>query len=289
MKNRILSALAIILFHAAAAQKFTATVDRNDILIGEQFRLHLQANFLGNEPLMWKSIDTIPRFEILSKSEVDTVKVEEGFALSQDFLLTSWDSGKLQIPSFILYRWQTKPIPINVAYSPSPFDTTQPYHEIRDILEVRKPIEEQWYWYLILLLVIVVLFLLFFPKGKKKDKTEFVPDEGAYKTALKKLEKLKAADASDPKQLYTELILVFREYLKRRKNIHSFSKTTDDLGLQLQKLKMDRDQYGELLQTMRLSDLVKFAKFHPSREEDLKSIETIKESIMNIENLPHVV
>lgn len=289
MKNRILLALLLLIFQSAAAQKLTATVDRKDILIGEQISLRVQGNFAKNETLSWLTIDTIPRFEILGKSVIDTLKLEDGFALSQEFTLTSWDSGKIQLPSFTIDKWKTNPITINVAYSPSPFDTTQPYHEIKDILEAKKPVEEKWYWYLIIVLIILVLFLLFFPKGKKKENKGFVPDEGAYKKAMKKLDKLKHSEIEDHKSFHTELIQVFREYLHKRKNIQSFSKTTDDLGLQMQKLEMDREQYGALLQSLRLSDLVKFARFQPSNEENQHSIETIKQSIVHIEHMPNVV
>ena len=112
-----------------------------------------------------------------------------------------------------------------------------------------------------------------------------MPDEGAYKTALRKLEQLKTADIKDNKQLYTELIQIFREYLEKRKNIRSFSKTTDDLSLQISELSLPRDQFSELVQMLRLSDLVKFAQFQPAREENRQSIQVAEENIMLIEKL----
>ena len=290
MKNHLLSFFAILCSFSVAAQKVTATVDRREILIGEQIKLRLQANFYKEEQLQWfGEIDTIPRFEILDKSTVDTSLMDGGYALSQTFILTSWDSGKILLPAFILSPWKTKPIPINVAYSPHPFDTTQPYHEIKDILEVKRPGEDTWYWYIILVLVILALFRLFFPKAKKKASGEFVPDEGAFKKALKQLEILRTSDATDAKAYYTSMIGIFRDYLHRRRNIYSFSKTTDDLSIQMQKLNMAREQYADLLQTLRLSDLVKFARYQPSEKDNETSIDTIKQSIINIENLQHAV
>ena len=143
--------------------------------------------------------------------------------------------------------------------------------------------------FLVFALVILLLFLLFFPKAKKKDHSIFVSDEGAFKNALKKLEKLRTSESADPKLFYTELVQIFREYLQRRKNIQSFSKTTADLAIQMQKLEMERDQYGKLLQTMRLADLVKFARFQTASSENENAINTIKQSIINIENLPNAV
>jgi hypothetical protein len=150
-------------------------------------------------------------------------------------------------------------------------------------MEVKPPIESTWYWYLIGLLVLILLFLLFFPKGKAKAKGEFVSDEGAYKRALKKLDALQKKDA-DNKVFYTELVQTFREYLHKRMNIYSFSKTTEDLSAQIEKLNMDQDQHQQLVQTLFTSDLVKYAKYQASSEERKNSIESIKESIITIEN-----
>jgi hypothetical protein len=284
MKGFIFLVFISFISFSVTAQKVTASADKQKILIGEQFRLRLQANFDKNEPLDFFDIDSIPRFEILDRSEIDTSNFNDGVALIQNLTMTSWDSGKIQIEPFVLGRYQTKPLMIDVAYSPHPFDTTKPYHDIHDILEVKRPIESTWYWYLIGLLLLILLFLLFFPKGKPRAKGEFISDEGAYKRALKKLDALQKKTDTDGKTFYTELIHVFREYLHKRKNIYSFSKTTEDLSHQIEKLNMDKDQYQQLVQTLVLSDFVKYAKYQSSLEERRNSIESIKESIVAIEN-----
>jgi hypothetical protein len=284
MKGFIFLVFISFISFSVTAQKVTASADKQKILIGEQFRLRLQANFDKNEPLDFFDIDSIPRFEILDRSEIDTSNFNDGVALIQNLTMTSWDSGKIQIEPFVLGRYQTKPLMIDVAYSPHPFDTTKPYHDIHDILEVKRPIESTWYWYLIGLLLLILLFLLFFPKGKPRAKGEFISDEGAYKRALKKLDALQKKTDTDGKTFYTELIQVFREYLHKRKNIYSFSKTTEDLSHQIEKLNMDKDQYQQLVQTLVLSDFVKYAKYQSSLEERRNAIESIKESIVAIEN-----
>lgn len=283
MKGFIFLVLISFISFSVTAQKVTATADKQKILIGEQFNLKLQANFDKNEPLDFFDVDSISRFEILDKSEIDTSNFNDGLALIQNLTMTSWDSGKIQIAPFVLGRYQTKPLVIDVAYSPHPFDTTKPYHDIHDILEVKRPIESTWYWYLIGLLVLILLFLLFFPKGKPRAKGEFVSDEGAYKRALKKLDALQKKTDVDRKLFYTELIQVFREYLHKRKNIYSFSKTTEDLSAQIEKLNMDKDQYQQLVQTLLLSDFVKYAKYQPTKEENQTSVNDIRESIVVIE------
>jgi hypothetical protein len=267
------------------AQKVTATADKEQILIGEQFHIKLQANFNKGEPLDFFEIDTIPRFEILDRSEIDTSRFNDGVALIQNLTVTSWDSGKIQIAPIVLGKYKTKPLIIDVAYSPSPFDTTQPYHDIHDIMDVKKPGQATWYWYLIGLLVLILLFILFFPKGKPKAQGEFVSDEGSYRRALKKLDALSKRNDADSKVFYTELIQIFREYLHKRRNIYSFSKTTDDLAVQIEKLNLDKEQYQQLVQSLQLSDLVKYAKYQPAKEENQTSVNDIRQGIEAIEQI----
>jgi hypothetical protein len=283
MKGYILLVLVLSLSIFAVAQRAVATVDKQKILIGEQFHLRLQANFNKGEPLDFFEVDTIPRFDILDRSGIDTSKFNDGVALVQNLTVTSWDSGKIQIAPFSLGRYQTKALAITVAYSPSPFDTTQPYHDIHDIMEVKRPSENTWYWYLIGLLILILLFLLFFPKGKPRAKGEFVSDEGAYKKALRRLDALQKKQSTDNKVFYTELVQVFREYLHRRKNIYSFSKTTEDLSRQVKTLDLDRELYQHLVQTLMVSDFVKYAKYQASDEERRSSLGSIRETIVSIE------
>lgn len=284
MKGNLLLIILLVFILPTYAQKLSAKVDKDKILIGEQFQLRLQANFKKDEPIDFYIIDTIARFEILSKSAIDTSRFDDGFALIQELTMTSWDSGKIRIPPFELEGHRTGAITIDVAYAPSPFDTTQPYHDIHDIVGVKRPLETTWYWYLIGLLILILLFLLFFPKAKPKGKGEFVSDEGAYKKALKKLDALKRSGPSDAKLFHTELVHVFREYLNKRLNIYSFSKTTEDLSQQIEKLNMDREPYRALVETLTLSDLVKYAKYQPATRENEESLEAVRESIITIEN-----
>ena len=89
--------------------------------------------------------------------------------------------------------------------------------------------------------------------------------------------------------MHTQLVNIFREYLEKRKNIRSFSKTTDDLAIQVGALSLHRDAYAALVQALRLSDLVKFAQFKPAPAETSASIDVVEENIKAIENIPHAV
>ena len=100
------------------------------------------------------------------------------------------------------------------------------------------------------------------------------------------MEKLKKQSADeDVKKYYTILINIFRDYLQKRKNVQSFSKTTEDIAQQIKKLNLPDNQYNVLVQTLQESDMVKFAKYQPLPEENKMAWETIKNSIVTIENI----
>jgi hypothetical protein len=285
--KRLLFIFSIAFSSTGFSQEAKAIADKSRILIGEQIQLQLQGNFRKGQD-QWKEIDTIPHFEVLERSDVERKENGNIVTLSQTLTLTSWDSGLLFIPPLQLGNATTAPVKIEVRYEPSPFDTSQPYHDVHDILDVKKPSEPTWYWYLIGLAILIILFLLFFPKGEARPRPDFVPDETAYKKALKRLAALQQKEM-EHKMLYTEMIHIFREYLHKRKNIYSFSKTTGDLALQIDGLGMEKEGYHQLVQTLKLSDLVKYARFQPDANETENAIETIKQAIITIENLPHAV
>jgi hypothetical protein len=283
MKFLTLTAFFSILFLAASGQKFTVTADKNRILIGEPFELTLQAGFTGELPATWPEPDTIPHFEILERYKIDTQQKGNSIVLTQIFKCTSWDSGRWQLPSFQLGTQRSLPVIMEVGYSP--MEPGQAYHDIKEIINVKKEEEAKWWWYLIGVAVLAILFLLFFPGSRKKEKPEFVSDEGAYKKALRQLAELEAKPDTDAKMMYTELILIFRTYLQKRKNIQSFSRTTDDLAIKLNELNLGQEEFTKLVQVLRTSDLAKFARYEPPASENKESIAVVKESITAIEKL----
>jgi LPXTG-motif cell wall-anchored protein len=274
---------------AGAQNKTTvkATVDRSSILIGEPIRLTLEADIPQNQPIRFFQLDTIPHFELLDKQPIDTSDTESGTFLSQVIRITSFDSGHWVIPQLTLYGdITTDSIPIDVGFAP--FDSSKPYNDIKDIIEV-KPAEEkkkqQWWYYAVGAALLILLLVLLLTRKKKKPEI-IVPavQPDPYKAAMADLEKLQK-EKGDAKYYYSALVDIFRVYVHDKKGIHSLQKTTDDLVVQLKELKMPKEQFDRLSQSLRLSDFVKFAKYEPSKEDDRAAFDTIKASIDHIEQM----
>jgi hypothetical protein len=283
MRKVIFFSVFILLFSISHAQVIKVAVDTNAILIGEPIHLQVKGTFpLPNSSL--PVIDTIPHFEIMEKSKVDSLLMHDSVQLTQTYTITSWDSGKWTLPQFFPNNTS-----ITIAVGYTPFDVNQPYNDIKDIVDVKKPEKSNWIWYVIGALLVLVLFLLFFPPGKKPAEAPKY-DKNAYRKAMDELNTLKSEQVAekDVKEYYTRLTSIFRTYMANRWGIESYSKTTGDLAIQLQEIKMHPDDYKLLVQVLRLSDLVKFAKFHPLAADNDKSFNIISGSITTIEQA-HVV
>lgn len=284
----LLLAFLTVAVHSAAQQKtvLRAAVDKNRILIGEPMRLTLEADIPENEAIRFFAIDTIPHFEILQKQKTDTSDTEDGTLMRQVITLTSFDSGQWVIPAFHLgENAATDSIPVDVVFSE--FDPGQDYHDIKDIIEVspEKQKDRRWLWLLIgggALVVALILFILL--RKKKSAPAPPPPVINPYEEAMRLLEQL-GMEPADKKQYYSALADIFRVYLDKSKGINSLKKTTDDIVVQLRGLAIEKRSFEKLSQSLRLIDFVKFAKYVPSRADDRETYETVRNAIMEIEQL----
>lgn len=268
-----------------AQQKLTiqTAVDKKKILIGEPLALTVETYFPPGAVIKKISADRIPHFEQLDSPLIDTIRKGEGLAVRHIYKLTSFDSGHWVIPSFSLSK-SVKSDTIGVDVVFSEFDPKQEYHDIKDIIEV-EAVKKQtpWWWYLaggLFVLGLIIFSLL--RKKKPLDEIRPVPVIDPYEEAMEQLGKL-SAKKIEAKEFHSLLTDIFRLYIFRKKGILSLQKTTDDLVVQLKGLGIDKENFEKLSQSLRLSDLVKFAKYDSSAEDDSQCLLIIKNIIRQIE------
>jgi len=275
----------IFAFHTGIAQAGStvkASIDKNRILIGEPLQLTIIANLSPGTAISFVQVDSIKHFELLDKPSVDTINADGSITIKGIYRITSFDSGHWVIPSFILSpKLKTDTLPVDVVFSE--FDPQQPYHDIKDILEVEPAKKKQWWWYIaggVLLLGVLLVILL----RKKKPVAVVKPVTAIdpFEEAMKQLSQLQK-EKTDPKNYYSKLTDIFRLYVFRKKGILSLQKTTGDLVIRLRDLGLDKEQFNKLSQSLQLSDFVKFAKYIPSPEDDKQAFENIGRSIEAIE------
>lgn len=276
----------LLLVYLLSAQEIRLAYNKQQILLGEQLQVKATTLVNRGQSAAFFSIDSLPHLEVLESFPIDSTDVGDKIGLTQLLTVTSWDSGRWKVPVVLLNGVPQKTVTLDVVYS-SPWNGAQPYHDIKGIVPVAHPGKSSWWWYIIGLAVLIALFLLFFPADKKEKATEL--DQKAYKKAMQQLEKLQQKGSGNAKEYHTELVNIFRGYLKGARGIHSFTKTTDDLSIQLQTLKLPSEAYTQLVQALRLSDLVKFARYQPEGQLNQQTFNTIQQSITTIEHHPHAV
>ena len=284
----IINALALFLSLSVAAQKKTvvkATVNRTQILIGEPITLTLETDVPEHEPIRFFQLDSIPHFEFLDRQKIDTVNTGSGTVLTQVMQITSFDSGHWVIPSMSLGEsLATDSIPVDVGFSP--FNPDQPYHDIKEIIEVspqEKKDKIKW-WHIVAGAVALLLILILIFRRKKKPVIEVVqPPADPFKEAMEQLKKLQS-EKVDAKDYYSRLTDIFRVYVFQKKGIHSLQNTTHDLVAQLRGLNMQKGQFDQLEQGLMLSDFVKFARYIPSPDNDKYVFDIIVSTIQQLEH-----
>ena len=219
----------------------------------------------------------------MENAKIDTIVRGEGLAIKAVYTITSFDSGHWVIPSFSISNGvQTDTIPIDVVFSD--FDTEQEYHDIKDVIEVKVPKKKIAWWIYAAGLLVLIFVIAFLSRRKKQMVVVATPKLAIrpYDQAMKELEQLKG-DKLVGKEYYSRLVDIFRLYIFREKGILSLQKTTDDLGIQLKNLHLDKEQFNKLSQALRLSDFVKFAKYIPDENEERTSYFDISNTIKLIE------
>jgi hypothetical protein len=289
-------AIACLLLTLISVSAYTqvsakASVDKDHILIGEPIKLTLQVYAPLGEELSWFTLDTIPRFEFVSKGKIDTTESVDGKKMEQELVITSFDSGSIQIPPLNIVAgatsYFTDSIPIEVSYSK--FNPEEDYRDIKAIEEVFNPLAKYIPWAVAVLTVLSFAGVAWFlqkrkqiPVEKKTVTSRLTPLEEAMK-ALDTLKKKDTATLASVKAYYTDLNDILRVFVFRKLSISSLEQTNEELILELKELIPNRDSFSKLAAALRMSDFVKFAKYQPGPADNESNLEIIRAVIRLID------
>lgn len=271
---------------AASAQKISTNTNKSTIRIGEQFELKLTVEPTNNTHLLidtWFNIpDTCNHFEVLQRLPIDTLEVDGIKSYSQKILLTSYDTGSYQLPVFKIVmvdkkQFVTELLPIKVL--PVDISNMQDYHDIKEIIEVEP--ETDWFlWAEIgtgILIFIVLLFFVIKYFSKKKPIKSIKQKAVAVDDILQQIDALQPFITSNQyKQLFTQLIVITRNFSDAQLQIATLTKTTDEYMVLLKGKVGNEPTQVQYYQLLRLADAVKFAKFQPAESECLQALHAAK-------------
>jgi BatD DUF11 like domain len=299
MKNRIYYIILIgcllispVCMHGQVLVK--ASVDDDQILIGEPIKLTLEAHIPLGQPLTWFNFDTIPHFEFIDKGKADTTDNIEGKQLTQVLTITSFDSGYVVIPPMTIKvgnkTYTTDSIPIQVSYAP--LDISKDYRDIKEIEEVPKPAWMAYIPWLLglftLIAIGVIVYLLRRPKKALPPPPPPVPKLTPYEEALQALEELRKegwVHNGEVKTYYSRLNDILRVFILRKLKMATLEKTNEELVTELRQVPMERDSFNQMVTALQVTDFVKFARYQPNESDNEKNFTVIQTAIKTLNNI----
>ena len=269
----------------------SATLDSTTLFIGDQTDLHLRAIGEVGEQVTMPVLDKelIPGVEIVDRTIVDTLSLKDGRVQYDQYLtVTSFEDSLFYIAPLPFVSgddtvWSDG-LTLNVV-QPFEMDTTD--MAITDIKGVYKaPI---WWWGIFRWVLLAVLlagvgvagyYLITYLQRRKREEAgnEVVtePLRPAEEVALEKLDAIKEKkiwQQGQVKEYYTQLTDVVREYIARRFEVSSVEQTSDETLRDIRPLLSERkDLYDQLRKMLTLADLVKFAKWSTTPDENELSL-----------------
>jgi hypothetical protein len=298
--------LSMLYFSSMASAQVmivSARLDTTRAMIGDQLKLHIRVEKPLRTRVTFPMLhDTLAgKIEIVKKWPVDSVLNQPGrLILSQDLLLTVFDTGFFEIPSlpFAFNDGQIKDTlrtqPVSFEILSLPVDTT-----IRDIrANMRAPInaaELMPYALALIVLVLVIYLVVYWIRKRRRVETKVpaeVLNEPADVIALRELELLREDKPWDRKQIkpyYIRLTEILRIYIERRYGITALEQTTDEILADLKKSTVPDSSLERLSPILKLADLVKFAKVIPDQEENIsqldEAVEFVRETARPVDEL----
>ena len=293
----VLMAFSVFNLNAQVVQVDTK-LDTNKILIGDQIGFHLDLLQAKKAKVLFPDLQKeFPKeIEIVEAGSRDTLdlKGKEKLRIRQDYIITSFDSGKVYIPA-LNFRYEyngkqdsVRTFPKNLIVQTVDVDTTQTIFDIKGPFGAPLTLGEMLpYIGGFLALALIVLAVYYWLKNRKKKQVEEEvvqkPTEPAHIIALRELDKLKKEklwQEGKIKLYYTRLTDILRNYLWHRYDIKTLERTTDEILQSLRNIGFDNDElFRKLEDTLHEADLVKFAKWQPEAIENEKNLEVAYEFV----------
>ncbi len=293
--QKLLFTLLILLAPAwvsAQNASASATIDTNNVLIGDHINYSYKASFPSKALVIFPLIgDTLSKqVDVISLSKIDTVLSADKkmISYSQTLNITSFDSGSIVVPPLVFTysmpgdttKFTVNTLPVILNINTVPVDTTQAIKDIKAPLKEPITLREILIWGSIILgsLLLIALIIFIIRKLRRKEaiiNISLKPKIPAHEKALKELEKLRSEklwQSGKIKEFHSILTDILRAYIEERFETIALEMTTYEIITSL-KLKMtEAEELRKLEQILTLADMVKFAKYNPLPDEHDSSL-----------------
>lgn len=276
--------------HLLLAIIVSVSVDSTTLFIGDQTDMHLQVTHDKQEvvqmPVYGETL--MPGIEIVDRTIVDTTYLaNDQVQLNQYLTLTSFADSLFYISPIPFVNGNdtifSEGISLNVV---QPFEMDSTDMAITDIKDIYNA--KIWWWgiirWILLVLACVGLgvglyYLIRYIMRQQKGEMTIKPSEPkrpAEEIALEALDRIKQEKIwqnGQIKQYHTQLTDVLRTYIAQRYDFSSNEKTSDEILREMKiRLQDNRELYNQLQKMLQLADLVKFAKWRTTPDENELSL-----------------
>ena len=291
----LLKIILIFIYISSFSQevKFTIEADTNSLLIGEpcyiNIKLEAPASISKNDIIFPKlfDIDTLNNnWEIWN---IDSIIISNNInskgdyftTYSQKVTLANFDTGKVELLPLSALIYESLILSNNLIYNiyTTTLDNSQNIKSIKDIKldpltlgDKLKAIFYKYYWLLIILILCIVLWFIykryFYSKKDNIEKTPSIPIAIILLKTLDDIEQRKLWQNSKYKLYFSKVIDVIWKFLEDRFDIYTFEKTSNEIINSIKIKNISKEDIKNIQKSFFISDMVKFAKQTPTKDEN---------------------
>ena len=293
------------LFTSFAQVSVEASVDRIEMLVGQQAHVTLKAVVKENSkvefPKFKPSEFVTAGVEVLDGQSLDDKEMDNGCVeKAMVYTLTSFDDTLYYLPPLTVKvdgkPYQSKSLALKVLTIEVDTTHVEQFFGPKDVQD-NPFLWSDWslsFWLSVLLLILmaIVYYLYIRMRDNKPIITHIriVKKLLPHQKAMKEIEQIKAdkmVSSENPKEYYTKLTDTLRKYIEERYGFSAMEMTSSEI---IEKLTATQDQKAldELRQLFTTADLVKFAKYSTLINENDKNLVNAIEFInqTKLENVP---
>lgn len=271
-------------------------VDRAKITIGDRITYSIKVTKDENVVIEMPEVGAnLGMFEILDYNDPEPQKADGKITQTREYIISTFDVGEYEIPPVTIRFttegdtvWQelsTEKIKIEV-------ESLKPSEE-GDIRDIKPPLELKLNLKPIIrmivagLIIILIGILIFYLIKRRKEGKSLIPGREKplrppHEIALEELGKLVNSNLLSErkvKQFYIRISEIIRRYIEGRFYIVAIEMTTMQLIENMKQAEIEHDTTELVNDFLDSCDLVKFAKYIPTDQENQKAIEQAYEII----------
>jgi len=266
-----------------AAITATASVDKNDITIGDKITLLIQVRFQGNVTVSIPDTgDRIGVFVVKNAGEAKEVTdgKNKSRIVERSYVLSSYKTGLQTIPAIeIEYNDDsgkgiiaTNEIEINIKGILTEGENVADVRDISPPVDVNTNFNRLFQWIFTGVAAVVLFFFVYrmLKKRKKRERIKTIevvkklPHETAYEL-LEMLAKENLIDKGLVKEYYYRITNILRHYIEDRFGMSAPERTTEEFMVEMAYTSKLNNPHKKLIREfLEKCDMVKYAKYGPS-------------------------